>query len=70
MSFFYTNFVEIYIFLVQVGSIQEESQLLEQTPGGGGGALDFQMVGVCRWGVELTGPCLKPLGAREKYTLS
>ena len=20
--------------------------------GGGGGALDFQMVGVCRWGVE------------------
>ena len=21
-------------------------------PGGGGGALDFQLVGVCRWGVE------------------
>ena len=32
-----------------------------------GGALDFQMVGVCRWGLK-TGPCLKPLGARKIYT--
>ena len=32
----------------------------------GWGALDFQLVGVCRWGLK-TGPCLKPLGARKIY---
>ena len=40
------------------------SQLLVEAPGGGGGALDFQMVGVCRWGLK-TGPCHKPLGAQK-----
>ena len=32
----------------------------------GGGALDFQLVEVCA-GEQKTGPCLKPLGARQIY---
>ena len=31
--------------------IKEWKMLCSRGPGGGG-ALDFQMVGVCRWGVE------------------
>ena len=37
---------------------------------GGGGALDFQMVGVCRWGGGFeTDPVLNR-SAHQKYTLS
>ena len=39
-------------------------------PGGGGGALDFQMVGVCRWGVENRTLSILNRSAHEKYTLS
>ena len=42
-------------------------QFIYPPPPGGGGALDFQLVGVCRWGVEKPDHCLKPLGARKIY---
>ena len=51
---------------VEVEKIVSESP---PPPPPGGGALDFQMVGVCRWGVEnrTLSSCLKPLGAQKIY---